>query len=47
MISLLDDMDNNNPKYENLDHKFVIKEMNIAKNKFFKLLSKHFYSLWD
>jgi hypothetical protein len=38
MISLLDDMDEGNPRCT---------EMYAAKDKFFELFSKHFYSLWD
>lgn len=50
MISLLEDMDEDNPKYE--DEKYdkielMFEEMDAAKNKFFELFSKHFYSMWD
>lgn len=47
MISLLDDMDEDNPKYKNLD--FCEKDalLEKAKNEFFKLFSEHFYRLWD
>lgn len=51
MISLLDDMDECNPKYDSKkyskDYKLQNEEMNAAKDKFFELFSKHFYSLWD
>lgn len=47
MISLLDDMDECNPKYEDYDADLLFEEMDAAKNKFFELFSKHFYSLWD
>lgn len=48
MILLLDDMDENNPKYENLDNcKDMYKYMNTAKDRFFQLFSTYFYNLWD
>ena len=50
MISLLDDMDEDNPKYETKyqkDYKKCLDEMYAAKDEFFKLFAKHFYSLWD
>lgn len=51
MISLLGDMDECNPKYDSekyiKDYKLQNEEMNTAKDKFFELFSKHFYSLWD
>ena len=51
MISLLDDMDENNPKYEaeeyQKDYGKHYEEMNIAKDEFFKLFAKYFYNLWD
>lgn len=47
MISLLDDMDECNPKYEDYDVDLMLEEMENAKNKFFELFSEHFYSLWD
>ena len=51
MISLLDDMDENNPKYEteeyHNDYKKMYDEMFAAKDEFFRLFAKHFYSLWD
>lgn len=51
MIDLLDQMDENNPKYaddsyrENL-HKMK-EEIDEAKDKFFALFAKYFYDLWD
>ena len=51
MISLLDDMDEGNPKYHEDEYAKDMfkqdKEMNAAKDEFFKLFAKHFYSLWD
>jgi hypothetical protein len=51
MISLLNDMDENNPKYEaeeyQKDYGKHYEEMNAAKDEFFKLFSKYFYNLWD
>lgn len=50
MISLLDDMDECNPKYEDEkynDVELLLKEINDAKDKFFELFSEYFYSLWD
>lgn len=51
MISLLTDMDECNPKYDsekyNKNYTLQDEEMNAAKDKFFELFSKHFYSLWD
>jgi len=50
MISLLDDMDESNPKYESKEYSgstLQFKEMEKAKDEFFALFAKHFYSLWD
>jgi hypothetical protein len=47
MISLLDDMDECNPKYKGYDTDLMFEELDSAKDKFFELFSKHFYSLWD
>lgn len=51
MISLLDDMDEDSPKYEaekyQKDCKKIYEEMYAAKDEFFKLFAKHFYTLWD
>lgn len=47
MIELLDQMDENNKIYDNVDWKTKDKLMNDAKNEFFKLFSKYYYDLWD
>lgn len=47
MISLLDDMDENNHKYEKLDFYKKDELIEKSKNEFFKLFSEHFYRLWD
>ena len=53
MIELLDLMDDCNPKYDTDEYDGVDgwkkkdKEMNEAKDEFFKLFSKYFYYLWD
>ena len=51
MIELLDLMDECNPKYDTPEYEEDIwladKEMNEAKDEFFKLFAEHFYSLWD
>ena len=59
MISLLNDMDELNPKYKAEEYQMdfhgnklqdvmkVDEEMEKAKDKFFKLFAEHFYSLWD
>lgn len=47
MISLLDDMDEDNPKYEKMNLLEVDKLREEAKDEFFKLFSEHFYRLWD
>jgi hypothetical protein len=51
MISLLNDMDENNPKYEaeeyQKDYRKHYEEMYAAKDEFFVLFSKYFYNLWD
>lgn len=47
MIELLNQMDENNPIYDDMDWTVKNKSMNDAKDEFFKLFSKHFYSLWD
>ena len=51
MISLLNDMDENNPKYEgeeyNKEPSKQYVEMFAAKDEFFKLFSEYFYNLWD
>lgn len=51
MIELLDDMDENNPKYETEEYEYnwkkQDKEINVAKDEFFKLFSEYFFTLWD
>lgn len=47
MIALLGDMDECNPKYKDYKADLMFEEMNTAKDKFFELFSKHFYTLWD
>lgn len=47
MVSLLDDMDEGNPKYDDEDYMGVYHKMEDAKNEFFQLFSKYFYNLWD
>ena len=47
MISLLEDMDEDNPKYEDYNVDLMFEEMHAAKDKFFQLFAKHFYTMWD
>lgn len=47
MISLLDDMNELNPKYDDMEILDVEKSQEKAKDEFFKLFSEHFYRLWD
>lgn len=51
MIDLLDQMDENNPKYDIDDDKEsfdkIGKSINVAKDEFFELFSKYYYDLWD
>ena len=47
MIVLLDLMDEHNQLYDDMDWKEADKKKEDAKNEFFKLFSKHFYTLWD
>ncbi len=47
MLVLLEDMDENNPKYETMDGKDSFDQMIKAKDEFFVLFSKYFYDLWD
>ena len=47
MIVLLDLMDEHNQLYNDMDWKEADKKKEDAKNEFFKLFSKHFYTLWD
>ena len=47
MITLLDQMDENNSVYNNVSLEEMHSAMDTAKNKFFELFSKYFYTLWD
>ena len=47
MITLLDQMDENNSAYNDLSLEEMHSAMDTAKNKFFELFSKYFYALWD
>lgn len=47
MLSLLDDMDEDNPKYARMDMIKHNEALEKAKNEFFELFSKYFYCLWD
>ena len=47
MISLLDEMDECNPKYEHMSYKEQETNMVNAKDEFFKIFSEVFYHLWD
>lgn len=47
MIQLLDNMDEDNPKYDDMDHKVKYEKMNLAKDEFFLLFATFFYDLWD
>lgn len=47
MIDCLADMDENNPKYDNIDDDKQYELMEAAKTRFFELFSRHFYDLWD
>ncbi len=47
MLVLLDDMDEDNPKYEEMVDKESFNQMVKAKDEFFSLFSKYFYDLWD
>lgn len=47
MIELLDNMDEGNPKYEDMDWKNIEDEKHVAKDEFFRLFSKYFWNLWD
>ena len=47
MITLLDQMDENNSAYNDLSLEEMHSAMDSAKNKFFELFSKYFYTLWD
>ena len=47
MIELLDKMDENNLAYNDASLEEMHSAMDTAKNKFFELFSKYFYTLWD
>ena len=47
MITLLDQMDENNSVYNDVSLEEMHSAMDNAKNKFFELFSKYFYTLWD
>ena len=47
MITLLDQMDENNSAYNDVSLEKMHSAMDSAKNKFFELFSKYFYTLWD
>lgn len=51
MLELLDDMDENSPKYEEKEYYLnwakQRQEMFAAKEEFFKLFAENFYDLWD
>lgn len=47
MIELLDKMDESNPAYNDVSLKEIHSTMEAAKDRFFELFSKYFYTLWD
>ena len=47
MITLLDKMDECNSTYKDVSLEEMHSAMDSAKNKFFELFSKYFYTLWD
>ena len=47
MIELLDKMDECNSTYNGVSLEEMHSAMNTAKDKFFELFSKYFYTLWD
>ena len=47
MITLLDQMDENSSAYNDISLEEKHSAMDSAKNKFFELFSKYFYTLWD
>ena len=47
MIKLLDKMDECNSTYNGVSLEEMHSAMDSAKNKFFELFSKYFYTLWD
>lgn len=47
MIKLLDAMDECSEQYKKIHYTEKHKEMNAAKDEFFKMFSEYFYDLWD
>ena len=47
MVKLLDQMDENNSAYNDVSLEKMHSAMDSAKNKFFEIFSKYFYTLWD
>jgi len=47
MINLLNQMDEHNPIYDDMPLKEADAAQEAAKDKFFKLFSEYFYTLWD
>lgn len=47
MIILLDKMDESNPAYNDVSLEEIHSAMDAAKDRFFELFSKYFYTLWD
>lgn len=47
MIMLLDKMDESNPAYNDVSFEEMHSAMDAAKDRFFELFSKYFYTLWD
>ena len=47
MIELLDKMDESNLAYNDVSLEEMHSTMNAAKDRFFELFSKYFYTLWD
>ena len=47
MLTLLDEMDEENHSYEDMDCHQQQNKMNTSKDDFFKLFSQYFYYLWD
>lgn len=47
MIELLDKMDESNPAYKDVSLEEMHSAMEAAKDRFFELFSKYFYTLWD
>lgn len=47
MIELLDKMDESNSAYNDVSLEKMHSAMDTAKDRFFELFSKYFYTLWD